>query len=308
MNQEIWWVGFGIGIIILLALDLGFFNRKTHEVKIKEALLWSAFWISLSLAFNVFVYFEYGHVAGLQFLAAYFIEKSLSIDNLFVFVMIFTYFQVPVTYQHKVLFWGIVGALVMRLLFIIAGIALINKFHWVIYIFGAMLLYSGYKMFKEKDKTIDFEKNRIIRYIRKVLPVTDTFVKSSFFVIRNGKLFATPLFITLLIIELSDVIFAIDSIPAVLAISRDTFIIYSSNIMAILGLRSLYFALSSIIKAFNYLHYGLAVILVFVGLKMLISDIFKIDVIYSLAFIILVITVSIFWSLRKQDKNIKITG
>jgi tellurite resistance protein TerC len=300
MDHSIWWIGFGIGVFILLALDLGVFNRKSHEIKMKEALLWSAFWIFLALAFNVFVYFEYGHQQGIEFLTAYFIEKSLSIDNLFVFVIIFSYFNIPARYQHKVLFWGIVGALAMRLVFIFAGVALINKFHWIIYVFGVMLLYSGYKMFKEKEKKMDIENNSFIKLLRKIIPVNNELENGRFFIRKMNVLFATPLFVALVMIEATDVIFAVDSIPAVLAISKDTFIIYSSNIMAILGLRSLYFALSSIMKAFSYLHYGLSIILVFVGCKMMLTDIFKIEVYYSLLFIILVIAGSIFLSLREQ--------
>lgn len=297
-----WWIGFSVGILFLLALDLGIFNRKTHVIKMKEALLWSGFWIFLALVFNVFVYFYYGHQAGFEFLTAYFIEKSLSIDNLFVFVMIFSYFKIPQEFQHKVLFWGIIGALVMRFIFIMAGVALINQFHWVIYLFGFMLLYSAYKMLKEHDKNINLENNRIIRIVKKFFPVTNRLDEGKFFYKKQNITIVTPLFIALVLIEFTDVVFAVDSIPAVLSISRDTFIIYSSNIMAILGLRALYFALSSVIIRFQYLHYGLSIILGFVGLKMLMTDIYHIPILYSLGFITIVITLSIIVSLWKSKE------
>jgi tellurite resistance protein TerC len=298
-----WWIGFAIGVLILLILDLGLFNRRSHEVKIKEAFLWSGFWIFLSLCFNVFVYYEYGHEAAFQFLTAYFIEKSLSVDNLFVFVMIFTYFKIPGKYQHKVLFWGIIGAMVMRLLFIYAGVELINKLHWIIYVFGFMLLISSYKMFNEKDKSLDAEKSRIIRFVNKHINVTKQLHGGHFFVKIDGIRFATPLFVTLIVIEISDIIFAVDSIPAVLSISRDTFIIYSSNILAILGLRSLYFALKSMIDKFRYLHYGLAIILGFVGIKMLMTDLYHIPISFSLLFILFILGLFIFISMKIPEKE-----
>jgi len=264
----------------------------------KEALLWSAFWITLSLAFNVLVYFQYGHESAIQFLTAYFIEKSLSVDNLFVFVIVFNYFKIQGKYQHKVLFWGILGAMAMRLLFIYAGVELINKLHWIIYVFGFMLLISSYKMFGNKDEASDLENNRVIRFVRSHMKVTKKIYGNRFFIKKNGIRLATPLFVTLIVIEVSDIIFAVDSIPAVLSISRDTFIIFSSNILAVLGLRSLYFALKSMIDKFRYLHYGLAIILGFVGIKMLMADVYHIPIYFSLGFIVFILGLFIFVSIK----------
>lgn len=293
-----WWIGFFVGVLILLLLDLGLFNRRVHEIKMREALLWSAFWITLSLSFNVLVYFKYGHEAAIQFLTAYFIEKSLSVDNLFVFVIVFNYFRIPGKYQHKVLFWGILGAMVMRLLFIYAGVELINKLHWIIYVFGFMLLISSYKMFGNKDEASDLENNRVIRFVRSHMKVTKKIYGNRFFIKKYGIRLATPLFVTLIVIEVSDIIFAVDSIPAVLSISRDTFIIFSSNILAVLGLRSLYFALKSMIDKFRYLHYGLAIILGFVGIKMLMADVYHIPIYFSLGFIVFILGLFIFVSIK----------
>lgn len=293
-----WWIGFFVGVLILLLLDLGLFNRRVHEIKMKEALLWSAFWITLSLAFNVLVYFQYGHESAIQFLTAYFIEKSLSVDNLFVFVIVFNYFKIQGKYQHKVLFWGILGAMAMRLLFIYAGVELINKLHWIIYVFGFMLLISSYKMFGNKDEASDLENNRVIRFVRSHMKVTKKIYGNRFFIKKNGIRLATPLFVTLIVIEVSDIIFAVDSIPAVLSISRDTFIIFSSNILAVLGLRSLYFALKSMIDKFRYLHYGLAIILGFVGIKMLMADVYHIPIYFSLGFIVFILGLFIFVSIK----------
>jgi tellurite resistance protein TerC len=298
-----WWIGFTVGIIILLILDLGLFNRRTHEIKMKEAFLWSAFWVALSLGFNVFIYYEYGHEAAFQFLAAYFIEKSLSVDNLFVFVMIFSYFKIPAKYQHKVLFWGILGAMIMRLAFIYAGVELINTLHWITYFFGFLLLYSSYKMFGDKTQEMDFDNNRIILFIRRNFPVTRKLYGNRFIVKISGHRHITPLLVTLIFIELSDVIFAVDSIPAVLSISRDTFIIYSSNILAILGLRSLYFALKSMIDKFRYLHYGLAIILGFVGIKMLMSDLYHIPITFSLLFILFILGLFVIISIKNPESE-----
>jgi tellurite resistance protein TerC len=304
MNFDIWWISFGVLILTLLALDIGVFNRRAHEVKLKEALLWSAFWIILALIFNIVVYFLKGPESAVQFFTAYLVEKSLSVDNLFVFLMIFSFFQVPHKYQHKVLFLGILGALVLRFVFIIAGIALITKFHWTIYIFGGILIYSGFKMIREKDKEIHPEKNPVITLFRKIMPVTKTYFEGKFFVRQEARWVATPLFIVLLAIETSDVVFAVDSIPAVLAISQDSFIVFTSNIMAILGLRALYFALVGVMKIFHYLHYGLALILMFVGLKMSLAEFYKISIYESLLFIFFILTVSIIASVITPKKQI----
>lgn len=298
------WGGFLAFVLVMLSLDLGVFHRKSHEIKIKEALGWSAFWIGLALLFNVGIYFFMGQELALEFLTGYLIEKSLSVDNLFVFVMLFSFFKVPAEYQHKVLFWGILGALVMRAIFIFSGVALINKFHWIIYIFGAFLIFTGVKMFFQKeDAEYQPDKNPLIRWFRKVFPVTDEMHRDKFFVRMGSKTMATPLFIVLLIIEFTDLIFAVDSIPAVLSISNNTFIIFTSNVFAIMGLRSLYFALAGITKYFTYLQYGLAVILVFVGLKMAIVDLYKIPIMYSLLFIFCVLLISFLCSVFKQKKK-----
>jgi tellurite resistance protein TerC len=306
MNFDIWWISFGVLILALLALDIGVFNRRAHEVRLKEALLWSAFWIILALTFNIVVYFLKGKESAIQFFTAYLVEKSLSMDNLFVFLMIFTFFQVPHKYQHKVLFWGILGALVMRFVFILAGIALITKFQWTMYVFGGILIYSGFKMIKEKDKDIHPEKNPVIKLFRKIMPVTKTYFEGNFFIKQESRWHATPLFIVLLVIETSDVVFAVDSIPAVLAISQDSFIVFTSNIMAILGLRALYFALAGVMKMFRYLHYGLAIILVFVGLKMTLAEFYKISIYASLLVIFLVLSVSIIASVISPRKRVVI--
>ena len=277
-NQILWWVVFNIFVLAMLAIDLGVFHRKAHEIKIKEALIWSAIWITLALLFNLGIYFWRGPQTALEFLTGYLIEKSLSVDNIFIFLLIFSYFRVPALYQHKVLFWGILGALVMRAIFIAAGVTLIQKFHWLIYIFGGFLILTGIKMALEKEKKIHPERNPVLRLFRRFVPVTSDYEGDKFLVKREGRYFATPLFITLLIVETTDVIFAIDSIPAILAITLDPFIVYTSNIFAILGLRSLYFALAGIMQLFHYLHYGLSAILVFVGAKMLLAYIYKIPV------------------------------
>lgn len=302
MHSNLWWVAFGVMIILLLALDIAVFNRKSHEIKLKEAVLWSAFWITLALLFNIVVYVYYGHESALQYFTAYIVEKSLSMDNLFVFLMIFTYFKVPPRYQHKVLFWGIIGALLMRLIFIYAGITLINKFHWIIYIFGVILIYSGIKMIREEEREIHPEKNPVIKLFRKIYPVTKEYHGGRFFIRQKKILYATPLFIVMIVIETSDLIFAVDSIPAVLAISNDTFIVYTSNIMAILGLRALFFALAGIMDMFEFLHYGLSFILVFVGLKMLIADFFEIPIFVSLAVIFSILFLSIMTSILHANK------
>ena len=287
------WAGFLLFVLLMLALDLGVFHRKSHEVKIKEALVWSAVWIGLALIFNVGVWYFIGKEKAIEFLTGYVIEKSLSVDNLFVFIMVFSYFNVDTKYQHKVLFWGILGALIMRAIFIFAGVALIQQFHWIIYIFGAFLIFTGVKMLVQKDEKMEPEKNPLVRLFKRFFPVTDTMHGDRFFVKINAKTVATPLFIVLLIIEFTDLIFAVDSIPAILAISTDTFIIFTSNVFAILGLRALYFALAGIAKLFYYLKYGLSAILVFVGVKMVVAGFFKIPVMYSLLIIVSILTLSI---------------
>jgi len=252
----------------MLALDLGVFHRRSHTVKFKEALGWSVMWVAMAAAFAVLVYWWTGHTAMLEFVTGYVIELSLSIDNLFVFLVIFRYFKVSGASQHKVLFWGIVGALLMRGLFIFAGVGLISRFHWIIYVFGLLLIYSGVKLLRHDSANVDPSKNPVLKLFRRWVPVTDEYVGAKFFVRRPG-LFATPLFVVLLVVETTDILFAVDSIPAILAITLNAFIVYTSNVFAILGLRSMYFALAGMMDLFQYLHYGLSCVLIFVGLKML---------------------------------------
>jgi tellurite resistance protein TerC len=300
------WLGFHIFIFIMLALDLGVFHKKIHKVPVKEAVIWSIVWISLALLFNIFVYFEFGPTKALEFLTGYVIEYSLSVDNIFVFILIFSYFAVKDQYQHKILFWGILGALIMRAIFIFTGVALINRFHWIVIIFGGFLVFTGIRMLFQKEKPEDPEKNPVVRFFRRFLPVTDTLHGSNLFIRQNKKLYATPLFLVLLIIESSDLIFAVDSIPAILAISKDTFIVYTSNIFAILGLRSLYFAIAGIMGLFRYLKIGLAFVLTFVGLKMLAAYFnFEIQIVLSLAIIISILLLSILASviIRKEEND-----
>jgi tellurite resistance protein TerC len=307
-DSAILWVGFNVFVLIMLALDLGVFHRKNHEVSVKEALTWTAVWITLALMFNGFIYYRFGEELAVQFLTGYLIEKSLSVDNIFVIILIFSYFHVPAAYQHKVLFLGILGALVMRVIFIFAGIELIHRFHWLIYIFGGFLIITGIRMLFSTETKINPEKNIFVRMVRKIIPVTNDYDGAKFFTRVNGAIWATPLFLCLIIVEATDLIFAVDSIPAILAISDDPFIVYTSNAFAILGLRSLYFALAGIEKYFKYLKYGLAVILVFVGTKMAIADVFKIPVEISLAVIAVILAISMLASVRKSKKDEKKTG
>lgn len=301
----IFWILFNAFVLIMLALDLGIFHRKTHEVSVKEALTWTFVWIFLALVFNIIIYFWRGHQQALEFFTGYLIEKALSVDNIFVFIMIFTYFQIPTKYQHKVLFWGIIGALIMRVIFIFAGVALLEKFHFTIYIFGALLVFTGIKMFNHNNSNIEPDKNPVVKFFKKFMPVTQTLHEDKFFTRIDGRRFATPLFLVLILIETTDLIFAVDSIPAILAITQDQFIVYTSNVFAILGLRSLYFALAGIIHRFWLLSYGLAIVLVFVGVKMILIDFYKIPIEWSLLFIATTIAASVFLSLKiKQKRNI----
>jgi tellurite resistance protein TerC len=291
-DTTILWTSFNLFVLAMLALDLGVFHRKSHVVSVREALTWTGIWITLSLIFNLFIYYYFDKEKAIEFFTGYVIEKSLSVDNIFVIIMIFSYFNVPRAYQHKVLFWGVLGALVMRVIFIFAGIELIHKFHWLIYIFGGFLIFTGLKMLRSGDEKVDPERNPIIKLIRKAVPVTASFQGDNFFVKLRGHLWATPLFLVVVMIEVTDLIFAVDSIPAILAISDDPFIVYTSNVFAILGLRSLYFALSGIEKYFRFLKYGLSAILVFVGTKMCIMDYYKIPVEVSLIVIASLLSIS----------------
>jgi tellurite resistance protein TerC len=277
MNDLVFWIGFNAFILIMLALDLGVFQKKDHAITLKESLRWIALWVSLAMAFNILVYYWKGPEKALEFFTGYLIEMSLSVDNLFVFIVIFSYFRVPKKYEHRVLFWGIIAALVLRGIFIFTGVALFHSFSWMIYVFGLILIYTGIKMFRhEDDASPDLSKNFTVRLTRRLFPMTDEYSGNHFFVRKNKKMLATPLFLVLMVINFTDILFAVDSIPAILAISTDTFIVYTSNIFAILGLRSIYFALSGMMHLFRFLKYGLAIILCFVGLKMLLSMWYKI--------------------------------
>jgi tellurite resistance protein TerC len=313
MNEPIgFWIGFIAFVVIMLLLDLFVFHKKDTEVKIKQALYWSAFWIGLALLFNLGVYFFLGYQKALDFFTGYLIEESLSVDNLFVFIMIFAAFNIEPKYQHRILFWGIIGAIVMRAVFIFAGIALIEKFNWVMYIFGAFLVYTGIKMFFEKDDEgpIDLGNNRLLKFIRRFIPIVTDHQETHFFKRVNGKLYATQFLLTLFMIEASDLIFAVDSIPAVMSVSTDPFIVYTSNIFAILGLRSLYFALSGIMGYFRYLKFGLSFILFFIGLKMCINELckemdwhFHITNFASLGVIVGILTIAVVASVVKTHQE-----
>ena len=306
-----WWIFFGVFILAMLALDLGVFNRRTHVVRLKEAMLWTAFWVTLALLFCVGIYFFYGHNKAMEFLAGYLIEYSLSIDNLFLFLLLFRYFCVPPEYEHKALFWGILLALVTRGIFIFAGVALINKFHWIMYIFGVFLIFSGIKMAMGKESEVHPEKNIAIRALRFFVPITHQFSGAKFFIIEQGRRVATPMLAVLLALETTDIIFAIDSIPAILAITTDPFIVYTSNVFAILGLRSLFFAIAGLMNLFHHLHYGLAAILSFVGVKMLIADFFKISISVSLAVIAGILLIAVISSLiwpKTEKPQVTVAG
>lgn len=296
------WVGFNLFVAAMLAIDLGVFHRKSHEVKFKEAIIWSGVWIGLALVFNAGVWHFRGSEVGLQFLTGYLIEKSLSVDNIFVFLIIFSYFSVPAAYQHKILFWGILGALAMRAVLIALGVALIARFHWIIYVFGTLLILTAVKLVWQHGKQMDLGRNPVLRIFRKFVPSTDTYHGDKFWVRQGGRWLATPMLAVLVIVELTDLVFAVDSIPAILAISSDPFIVYTSNAFAILGLRSLYFALAGFFGMFHLLSFGLAGILAFVGTKMLISDFYKIPVEISLAVIASILTVSIVASVLTRPK------
>lgn len=313
MDSMLWmWIGFNVFVLGMLALDLGVFHRHAHVVSIKEASIWSVVWISCAMVFNLLLYFFWGWMspgstytngeAATAFLTGYLIEKSLSVDNIFVFVLIFTYFAVPQQYQHRVLFWGVLGALVMRGVMIALGAALIKEFHWVIYIFGAFLVFTGIKMAFHRNEEIHPEKNPLVRLFRRLMPVTEQFEGDKFFVRKAGVLMATPLFLVLLMVETSDLIFAVDSIPAIFAVTQDPFLVYTANVFAILGLRSLYFVLAGMVHKFHYLKLGLSVVLTFVGVKMLLLDTaFKIPTPISLVVVVSVIALSVIASLLRPQ-------
>lgn len=308
------WVFFNLFVLGMLALDLGVFHRKAHTVSVKEASIWSVVWISLAMLFNlgIFLFWDVlnpasaytNSEAALAFLTGYLIEKSLSVDNIFVFVLIFGAFAVPAAYQHRVLFWGILGALVMRAALIGVGSVLLKEFHWIIYLFGAFLIFTGIRMAihrKEEDPS-EMQNNGLIRFFRRIMPVTEGYEGEKFFTRRNGVLMATPLFLVLLLVESTDLIFAVDSIPAIFAVTQDPFLVYTSNVFAILGLRSLYFLLAGVVDKFHYLKLGLAVILVFVGTKMVLVDLYKIPVALSLGVIASILTISVVASLIRANR------
>jgi tellurite resistance protein TerC len=301
LNELLFWVLFNIFVVIMLVLDLAVFHRKAHAIRFREALGFSIMWVLLAAAFAVFVYFWHGRSTALEFITGYLVEESLSVDNLFVFLLIFRYFRVPSNYQHKVLFWGILGALIFRGVFILAGVSLIHRFHWIIYLFGAFLVFTGRKLLREGEKEIHPEQNPVLKLFRRWVPVTPDYVDGHF-TVRQPGLFATPLLLVLIVVETTDVLFAADSIPAVLAITRDPFIVYTSNVFAILGLRSLYFALAGMMELFHYLHYGLSGILIFIGVKMLVSAHYAIPTHIALAVVAAVLVLSVVLSLLIPPK------
>ena len=296
-------------MLAMLALDLGVFHRKAHVVTFRESIAWTAVWVALALLFNGWIWHHYGPQKALQFFTGYLIEKSLSVDNVFVFALLFSYFAVPAVYQHKVLFWGILGALVMRAIMIAAGAALIAKFTWIIYVFGAFLILTGIKMVVKREEEIHPERNPVVRWFKRLMPVTADYRRDKFFVFENGRRYATPLFVVLLLVEVSDLIFAVDSIPAIFAVTTDPFIVYTSNVFAILGLRSLYFALAGVMGKFHYLKIGLGAVLAFVGVKMLLAHTaYKIDTLVSLGVVAGILAVSVVASLLRPSRPVVFAG
>ncbi|HEY7168564.1 MAG TPA: TerC family protein [Candidatus Binatia bacterium] len=297
------WLGFTLFVLALLALDLGVFHRRPHAVSIREALVWSSIWIALAGVFNVFVYAWFGPTRGLEFLTGYLIEKALAVDNIFVFAIIFSYFAVPPVYQHRVLFWGILGALLLRAIFIILGAVLLQKFHWIMYVFGGFLIFTGFKLLVQKEGEIHPERNPVLRAFSRMIPAVAEYQDGRFFVVKSRRRYATPLLLVLVSVEFTDVVFALDSIPAIFAVTSDPFIVYTSNVFAILGLRSMYFLLAGVIYKFHYLKIGLALVLAFVGAKMVLAEIYKIPIAVSLAVIATLIMGSVVVSLWRPQKN-----
>ncbi|MEI7589908.1 MAG: TerC family protein [Deltaproteobacteria bacterium] len=291
------WIVFGIVVFVMLFIDLFVGHRKKHEISLQESLLWTAFWVVCAMLFCAGIYYFHSAEKAIEFLTGYLLEKTLSMDNVFVFLLVFKYFHIPKQYEYNVLSWGILGALLLRAVFIFAGVAIVTQFYWVIYIFGGFLIYTAIKMALEKDKEIHPESNPVIRMVRKAIPVTHEFHGTRFFIIKNGQRHATPIFIVVSMLMIMDVMFAVDSIPAIIAITKDPFIIYTSNVFAVMGLRSLFFALSGMMRTFHYLHYGLSAVLFFVGVKMLISSFYHITIVASLSFIVVTLFVSIIASL-----------
>lgn len=303
VGTSAWWIGFVVFVVAMLAVDLGLFHRKAHAIRVREALAWTGVWIALALAFNVGVYFWFGSERALEFLTGYLIEKALSVDNLFVFLVVFSYFSVPPKLQHRVLVWGILGALIMRAVMILVGAALLHNFHWLIYIFGAFLIFTGIKLLVQREAEVHPERNPVLRIFRRAVPMVNDYRGQSFFVRENGKWFATPLLMVLVVIEATDVVFAVDSIPAIFAVTSDPFIVFTSNIFAILGLRSLYFALASMMDRFHYLKVGLGLVLAFVGAKMVLADVYKIPIAVSLAVVAGLLATSVIASLLRPRER-----
>lgn len=297
------WFAFLAVVGLMLAIDLGIFHRHAHIVSLREAAIWSVVWVVVALLFNLVILFWMGKREALEFLTGYLVEKALSADNIFVFAVLFNYFAVPPAYRHRVLFWGVLGAIVMRFAFIMAGAALLKKFHWVVYIFGIIVILSGIKLLRQRDGQVDPEKNPVIQLARRFLPLTPHYVGQQFVVRDDGRFVFTPLALVLLAVETTDVVFAVDSVPAIFAITRDPFIVFTSNICAILGLRALYFLLEGVMKLFRYLDEGLAIILVFIGIKMLLSEVYPIPVGLSLGFVSLVLTITIVLSLWAERRE-----
>jgi len=310
MINQVWlWIGFNVFVLAMLALDLGVFHRKAHVVSFKESITWTVVWVVLALLFNGGVWHFYGSQKALEFFTGYLIEKSLSVDNVFVFALLFSYFAVPPKYQHKVLFWGILGALIMRAIMIAAGAVLIAKFTWIIYVFGAFLILTGIKMVVKREEEIHPESNPVVRWFKKLMPVTADYREDRFFVKEGGRRRATPLFVVLLLVEFSDLIFAVDSITAIFAVTTDPFIVYTSNVFAILGLRSLYFALAGVMDKFHYLKIGLGVVLSFVGVKMILAHTaWKIDTLVSLGIVVLILSIAIVASLLRPKRPVQFAG
>src|SRR6266705_2174573 len=305
-SGTIWlWVGFNIFVLAMLALDLGVFHRRAHAVSLKEASIWSVVWITLAMICNAGLYLFAGPEPALQFFTGYLIEKSLSVDNIFVFVLLFTSFSVPVAYQHRVLFWGVLGALVLRGMMIALGVVLLETFHWIIYLFGAFLLFIGIRMCLHKEAEVHPERNPLLKLVRRIVPVTRDYEGDRFMVRRRGQIWATPLLLVLLVIETTDLIFALDSIPAIFAVTQDPFLVYTSNVFAILGLRSLYFVFANAMGKFHYLKLGLAVVLSFVGAKLILTGIYHISTALSLAVIAAAIVASVVRARRLAAKNQK---
>lgn len=302
IGSPLLWAGFIVFVLAMLAIDLGVFHKKAHEVSLKEAGIWSVVWVGLAVVFNIGVYFWFGSDRALEFTTGYLIEKALAVDNIFVFVVIFATFAIPSIYQHRVLFWGVLGALAMRAVFIVLGGAFLQRFHWAIYVFGAILAITGIKLLLQRNQEIHPERNPIVRAFQKLFPVTHEFAGDKFTMVRDGKRFATPLLLALVAVEVTDIIFAVDSIPAIFAITKDPFIVFTSNIFAILGLRSMYFLLAGVITKFAYLKVGLSVVLIFVGAKMLLMDLYKMPIAASLGIIAGILGSSIVVSLLKAPK------